>query len=65
MAKRKSLTKEDLKELCRAHSQVVQAQKDHLSQQDVSTIVQEMYEQKIKEVESRITEDLKSWLGVS
>ena len=64
MVKRKSLTKEDLKELCRAHSQMIQAQKDHLSQPDGSIILQEMYEQKIHEIESTITKDLKSWLGV-
>jgi len=64
MAKRKNLTKEDLKELCRAHSQMIQAQKDHLGQPDSSIILQDMYEQKIHEIESTITKDLKSWLGV-
>ena len=65
MAKRKNLTKEDLKELCIAHSQTIQAHKDHLTQRDGSIFLQEMYEQKIHELESKITQDLKFWLDVS
>jgi hypothetical protein len=64
MVKRKNLTKEDLKELCLAHTQMTQALKDHLTKSDNSKILEEMYELQIREIETKITQNLKTWIGV-
>lgn len=62
MASSKKSTKGVLMELCVAHSQVENARKKHKRENDGSEILIEMYDQKIRELESQITRVLKSWL---
>lgn len=62
-SRKKKPTKETLKELCTAHSQLVQTKDKHAQTSDVSQILMEMFDQKILELQHKITSDLKAWLG--
>jgi len=64
MVKRKAVSKESLKELCKAHSELAQVLKSHLTSSDNSRILKVMYENQIQEIEKKITEDLKTWVGI-
>ena len=65
MAKRKSsVTKDSLKEVCKAHTELTEAIKSHRSRNDSSPILQEMYELQLRELETKITKNLKSWIGI-
>jgi hypothetical protein len=64
MGTRNKPTKELLKELCIAHSQLVIARKEHSRSGDISRIVLETYDQKIQELQQTIAIHLKTWLGL-
>ena len=64
MVKRKTVSKEALKELCKAHTELSEILKVHLTKSDSSQILQEMYEHQVQEIETKITKNLKTWIGV-
>jgi hypothetical protein len=63
MTTRNAQTKNLLRELCKAHSEVLKAREDHARDNEPSQILLEMYEQKIQDLETQITSTLKSWLN--
>lgn len=64
MVKRKAISKESLKELCKAHLELTKVLKGHLTNSDSSRILKVMYENQIREIEKKVTQDLKTWLGI-
>jgi len=64
MANKKKPTREQLRDLCFAHSQIINARKEHFKLEDGSQILLKMYDHKIHELENTITLNLKSWLGI-
>ena len=64
MVKRKTVSKEALKDLCNAHTELSRILKDHITKSDYSQILQEMYERQLREIETKITQNLKTWIGV-
>jgi hypothetical protein len=61
MANKKS-TREQLKDLCIAHSQLINAQKEHRRLVNGSQRVMDVYDREIRELEKTIAVTLKSWL---
>jgi hypothetical protein len=64
MVNRKKPTREHLKNLCIAHSQLINARKEHFKLGDGSPRLMDMYDREIQEVENRIAVNLKSWLNL-
>ena len=60
--KKNKPTKENLKELCEAHSELVQIRQKHTQEKLGSTVLIQMFDEKIQELESEITETMKAWL---
>ena len=63
MANSKKSAKAILMELFIAHTQVENARKIHKRENGGSEILIEMYDQKIRELERKITYTVKSWLA--
>jgi len=55
MAPKKKQIQEALKELAIAHMQLIQARENHLSKDDASEIVLNIYDQDIRKIEVEIT----------
>ena len=62
MANGKKMTKGSLRDLCEAHTQLVQAREEHLKGSG-SEILVDFFEQKISELQGEITGAVKVWLG--
>ena len=61
---RQRQAKEFVRELCVAHNQVIKDLERHKKEGRGSQIVLDMYEQKIRELESQITANVKSLQGI-
>ena len=61
---KKKATREQLKDLCIAHSQLINARKEHFKMGDGSQILLKMYDREIQEIENTIAVNLKSWLNL-
>jgi hypothetical protein len=64
MASKNARLKKLLKELCKAHSEVLHAREEHKREDGHTQILLEMYDQKLCELETQITVNLKSWLNM-
>jgi hypothetical protein len=63
MASSKKSTKGVLMDLCVAHSQIENVRKMHKRENGSSETLTKMYDQNIRELESKITYTVKSWLN--
>ena len=61
--KKNKPTKDKLKEICAVHSELVQIRQKHVQEEQGSTVLIQMFDEKINELESQITETLKAWFG--
>jgi hypothetical protein len=64
MVNKKRPSKEQLRNLCIAHSQLLNARKEHFRLGDGSQLLLDMYDDKIHELENTIVVNLKSWLNL-
>jgi hypothetical protein len=64
MVNKKKPTREHLKNLCIAHSQLINAQKEHRKLVNGSQHVMDVYDREIQELEKIIAVNLKAWLSL-